>query len=89
MTSQVTLRVRPGFTYGAHKQFKGGDIFSVDAEQAVQLLGAFGDKLEQVAEPHEPAVTTAAVDVETLSPATAAERPEKPVRRKQREAGDS
>jgi len=47
--STVTLRVRPGFTHGAQKEYKGGDLLFVDAAEAAMLLAAFGDKLEEVA----------------------------------------
>jgi len=53
--STVTLRVRPGFTHGAQKEYKGGDLLFVDAAEAAMLLAAFGDKLEQVGEAYEPA----------------------------------
>lgn len=45
----VTLRVRPGFTHGAQKQYKAGDLLVVDEAEAAVLLAAFGDKLETVA----------------------------------------
>lgn len=84
--ASVTLRVRPGFTYGVHKQFKGGDLFAVDVETAGHLLAAFGDKLEQVGESQEPVSDEPAAVVET---AAEDKQPDKPTRRKQREAGDS
>lgn len=84
--ASVTLRVRPGYVHGAHKQFREGDLFAVDVETAGQLLAAFGDKLEQVGESQEPASNEPAAVVDT---AVEDKQPDKPIRRKQREAGDS
>lgn len=44
----VTLRVRPGFTHGARKEYREGDAFTVPEDEAALLLAAFGDKLEDV-----------------------------------------
>lgn len=89
----VTLRVRPGFTHGARKQYKGGDLLFVEEAEAALLLRDFGDKLERTTadgRPLESAETDSvpAVEVETAEPeAEAKGRPGGRRSRRSQEAG--